>query len=207
MSFPAFADPTGTFSKFMAAWPWAAKPERFETYLDSLKIWFSVSVYSPEKGYFISIFDNISERKRAEEVLDREAGRRPSGSLKRMPRSPKSAGLSAPALLSMRSMKALLPPCAKLISFDRLAIRTVDKENGPPPWPILQAGISLIGQRGRSCPWRTVPLDRRPGAPKAFSFKGKNLKQPLSKFKELQPAFPSRFSLANGHSFNSHATR
>ena len=45
------------------------KPERFETYLDSLHIWFSVSVYSPEKEYFVAVFDNITERKRAEEAI------------------------------------------------------------------------------------------------------------------------------------------
>ena len=45
------------------------KPERFETYLDSLHIWFSISVYSPEKEYFVAVFDNITERKRAEEAL------------------------------------------------------------------------------------------------------------------------------------------
>lgn len=44
-------------------------PERFETYIDSLGIWFSVAVYSPEKEYFIAVFDNITERKKAEEKL------------------------------------------------------------------------------------------------------------------------------------------
>ena len=47
------------------------KPERFETYLDSLHIWFSISVYSPAKGYFVAVFDNITERKHAEEALQR----------------------------------------------------------------------------------------------------------------------------------------
>jgi PAS domain S-box-containing protein len=42
------------------------EPERFETYLESLDIWFSVSVYSPRKDYFVAVFDNITERKRAE---------------------------------------------------------------------------------------------------------------------------------------------
>jgi len=44
----------------------SGKSERFETYLDPLKIWFSVSVYSPQKGTFTAIFENITERKRAE---------------------------------------------------------------------------------------------------------------------------------------------
>ena len=45
--------------------------ETFETYLEPLAIWFSVSVYSPEKEYFISVFDNITERKLAAEELRR----------------------------------------------------------------------------------------------------------------------------------------
>ncbi|MEI6795746.1 MAG: PAS domain S-box protein, partial [Methanomassiliicoccales archaeon] len=42
------------------------KPERFETYLQSLDSWLDISVYSPQRGLFIAIFDNITERKRAE---------------------------------------------------------------------------------------------------------------------------------------------
>jgi len=42
-------------------------PERFETYVDALGIWFSVAVYCPEPGHFVAVFDNITERKRAEE--------------------------------------------------------------------------------------------------------------------------------------------
>ncbi|MBM2840572.1 MAG: sensor histidine kinase response regulator, partial [Bacteroidetes bacterium] len=45
------------------------KPETFETYLESLGIWFSIAVYSPRKEYFVAVFDNITERKRAEEAL------------------------------------------------------------------------------------------------------------------------------------------
>ncbi len=41
-------------------------PETLEIYIDPLAKWFSVSVYSPEKGYFIATFDNITEHKHAE---------------------------------------------------------------------------------------------------------------------------------------------
>ena len=44
-------------------------PEKLEAYVEPLGIWFSVSVYSPEKGHFIAVFDNITERKRAEQAL------------------------------------------------------------------------------------------------------------------------------------------
>jgi PAS domain S-box-containing protein len=45
------------------------KPERFETYVEALKMWFSISVYSPEKEYFVVVFDVITERKRVEQEL------------------------------------------------------------------------------------------------------------------------------------------
>jgi PAS domain S-box-containing protein len=44
-------------------------PERFETYIDSLKMWFSISAYSPIEKYFVVIFDVITERKQAEAAL------------------------------------------------------------------------------------------------------------------------------------------
>jgi diguanylate cyclase (GGDEF)-like protein/PAS domain S-box-containing protein len=42
------------------------KPERFEMYLEPLGAWLSISAYSTEKEYFVAVFDNITERKRAE---------------------------------------------------------------------------------------------------------------------------------------------
>jgi hypothetical protein len=42
------------------------KPERFETFVEALKMWFSISVYSPEKEFFVAVFDVITERKKAE---------------------------------------------------------------------------------------------------------------------------------------------
>jgi PAS domain S-box-containing protein len=45
------------------------EPARFESYRKSLKRWLNVSTYSPKKGYFIAIFEDISKRKQAEEKL------------------------------------------------------------------------------------------------------------------------------------------
>ena len=45
------------------------KPERFETFVPGLEMWFSISVYSPAKEYFVAVFDVITERKKAEEQL------------------------------------------------------------------------------------------------------------------------------------------
>lgn len=45
------------------------RPERFEIYVEALGDWFSLSVYSPQKEYFVAVFDVITERRNAEEAL------------------------------------------------------------------------------------------------------------------------------------------
>jgi PAS domain S-box-containing protein len=45
------------------------KPEKIEMYVEALKSWYHVSVYSPEKEFFVTVFDNITERKNAETAL------------------------------------------------------------------------------------------------------------------------------------------
>ena len=44
------------------------KPERIETYVAPLKIWFSIAVYSYQIGHFVAIFDNITASKQAEDA-------------------------------------------------------------------------------------------------------------------------------------------
>jgi len=41
----------------------------FDLYFEPLGKWFSISVYSPQRGYFVAVFDDITERKQAEEAL------------------------------------------------------------------------------------------------------------------------------------------
>jgi PAS domain S-box-containing protein len=46
-------------------------PERFETYVPPLGIWFSIAVFSPSRQHFVAVFDNVTERKRADEEVRR----------------------------------------------------------------------------------------------------------------------------------------
>ncbi|MCX6353799.1 MAG: PAS domain S-box protein [Candidatus Aureabacteria bacterium] len=45
------------------------QPERLEINFKPLAMWLTIAVYSPQQGYFAAVFDNITERKRAEEAL------------------------------------------------------------------------------------------------------------------------------------------
>lgn len=44
-------------------------PERFDIYVEVLKMWFAIAVYSPKKDHFVAVFDVITERKRVEDEL------------------------------------------------------------------------------------------------------------------------------------------
>jgi PAS domain S-box-containing protein len=46
----------------------SGQPERFEYQLKSLDVWLDISVYGAQDGRFVAVFDNITERKRAEET-------------------------------------------------------------------------------------------------------------------------------------------
>jgi PAS domain S-box-containing protein len=44
-------------------------PERIETHIEALDMWFWISVYSAQKEHFVAVFDVITERKKAEDDL------------------------------------------------------------------------------------------------------------------------------------------
>ena len=48
------------------------KPEQFEAYLKGLDIWLEVAAYSAGPGMFVAVFDNVTERRRAEEQLRKQ---------------------------------------------------------------------------------------------------------------------------------------
>ena len=46
--------------------------ERVETYVEALDDWFSLAVYSPKPEHFIAVFDVVTERKKAQQALERD---------------------------------------------------------------------------------------------------------------------------------------
>ncbi len=51
----------------------SGKPAQFENYSQPLDRWYNVSAYSPEKGYFVALFEDITTHKKAEEEIARLA--------------------------------------------------------------------------------------------------------------------------------------
>ena len=48
------------------------EPEKTEIFVEALQQWYLISVYSPEREYFVAVFDVITDRKRSEEIARRE---------------------------------------------------------------------------------------------------------------------------------------
>ncbi len=46
------------------------KPESLEIFLEAMQEWFSISVYRPAQGYFVAVFDVVTERKRSEQEIN-----------------------------------------------------------------------------------------------------------------------------------------
>lgn len=44
-------------------------PEHVEVFVAALKDWYSISAYSPQVGYFVAVFDVVTERKRSDEKI------------------------------------------------------------------------------------------------------------------------------------------
>jgi PAS domain S-box-containing protein len=65
------ADWIGVYGKVAASGITA----RFENYDQALNKWLSVSAFSPEEGYFIATYEDITERKKAEETLKENEAR------------------------------------------------------------------------------------------------------------------------------------
>jgi PAS domain S-box-containing protein len=46
------------------------KSEQFELYFKPLENWLAITAYSPKKGYFVAVFDNITEQKQVSQRLE-----------------------------------------------------------------------------------------------------------------------------------------
>ncbi len=63
---PGFVETSPELMAMYAMVAEGGRPLRFESYVDVMKMWFWISVYSPAKGDFVAVFDVITDRKQAE---------------------------------------------------------------------------------------------------------------------------------------------
>ncbi len=61
-------EPAGWIEKFGGV-ALTGVPERFESYSEKLDRWYSVAAYSPARKYFVAVFEDVTERKRAEKEI------------------------------------------------------------------------------------------------------------------------------------------
>ncbi len=47
----------------------SGEPEKFDTYVEALDRWLAITVYSSSRTHFVVVFDNITQRRRAEKLL------------------------------------------------------------------------------------------------------------------------------------------
>ncbi len=66
---PGLAKSNSFFLKKYAQVAETGIPDKFEVFIDTENHWYDVSLYRPQKGYVLSMFDDITERKRSEETL------------------------------------------------------------------------------------------------------------------------------------------
>jgi signal transduction histidine kinase len=67
--FPRFAETNPEIIDAFGKVASTGVPEKFEAYFTPLLRWLSLSVYSPRKGEFVAVFDNITEQKNAHEKI------------------------------------------------------------------------------------------------------------------------------------------
>ena len=67
--FPGIAESNPEFIKKHRTVVESGIPDQFEIYLKGVSKWYDISLYSPQKGECVSLFDDITERKQTEERL------------------------------------------------------------------------------------------------------------------------------------------
>ena len=68
---PGFKETDGGLLEIYGRVAETGKPEIIKIYVEGLKMWFSISIYSPEKEYFVAVFDVITERKKTLASLEK----------------------------------------------------------------------------------------------------------------------------------------
>jgi PAS domain S-box-containing protein len=106
------------------------KPEVFETWVVSMKMWFLISVYSPQKEYFVAVFDVITDRKLSEAVL-RESEERFRSLYENVTIGIYRTTIDGRILMANPAMVSMLG----FDSFEQLSQRNLQQEGYEPDYP------------------------------------------------------------------------
>ncbi len=71
---PGFAEVSPELMAMYARVTRSGVPERTEAFIDGLQLWLSISAYSSDPKHFVVVFDNVTERKRADLKIAEQAG-------------------------------------------------------------------------------------------------------------------------------------
>ena len=167
-------------------------PERFENYVEALGMWFSVSVYSPQKEYFVAVFDVITERKWAEEALRR---------------SEETALLMAQENALMAEMGRIISSSLnieevydrfveevrKLISFDRISINVIDYEEESFTIPYVAGPEVADRMSGQTVPLSGTGTEEAVRTRSSLLFSKENEKEICARMPGIAPVFNSGF--------------
>jgi PAS domain S-box-containing protein len=166
----------------------SGRPERFEIYLEALKEWFYVSVYSPQKEHFVAVFDVITERKRAEEALKRseEAAR---------PLAQESAimaeiGRIAGSTLNLEEVyERFAQEVRKLLEFDNLTTLLMEPE-GKSSIVAHVSGTTVTGREGGTVvPLAGTALEEVLRSRVSLLLQKEDLEEAVRRFPGLRPAW------------------
>jgi response regulator RpfG family c-di-GMP phosphodiesterase/PAS domain-containing protein len=124
----------------------SGKPEKLETYVPALDIWFSLSVYSQRKGYFVALFDNITVRKLHEVRLNK------LNALLSVLRD-----INEKLLVAESESELFQYVCESLKTLEDIAIVWIIPRNPNPEFmPVACAGVSVAELSALQVPWDDV---------------------------------------------------
>ncbi len=86
---------------------------KFEDYNQALDKWFSVSAFSPEKGYFIATFEDITNHKKAEEAIKENEAR-----LKKLNRTLRAISNSNQAIMRATDEESFMKEACRIVVED-----------------------------------------------------------------------------------------
>ena len=123
------------------------KETQFELYFKPLKKWFTVSVYSPQKEYFITVFEDITELKRAKKMASAVALRRPFTPIQERFLKSGTEGFKDREIIELLLLSPGLSPreCKKLAKQVVERFKTLRQLVAASPEELRQAGVTPHG--------------------------------------------------------------